>query len=240
MFWLSERKKSSQKTKVETFPLISPLLSFPLNSPHLLHVNVIILVRLGDIVAPRRPEEEEESSDEEEEVEDTGAAATEEEDDEEEEDSLAAFAAAAAASTMLLSTASSRGGCSGSDDARAKTGEGRLRGAAGGGGAIAKAMVGNFRQRCEEVVGIGIVSTTLAAAAGVCVARRCAPPTAAGLLVARRVLASIVVPEFGFITSRRCCLLFDVVAMFLYLSFFFLFLLSLSLSQKTPLSNHFV
>ena len=114
---------------------------------------------------------------------------------------------------MLLSTVSSRGaGCSGSGDARDRTGERRLR-TGGGGAASAKAVVGNFRrrQRCVKIGGVGIIVGTakLAAAAARVVAVRCAPPTAAAcLLEARQVLDSI-----GFITFAG--VFFVGVAMFL-------------------------
>ena len=178
-------------------------------------MNVIILVRLGDTVAPRRPEEEEEEDsseeeeeEEEEEVGDTGAAAAAEDEKEEGEegdgeDSLAAFAAAAAASTMLLSTASSRGLFWSGNDARARAGECRLRGTAERRGAIASAMMGEglFRQRCE-FVGSGIVSTTLAAA---WVSRRAPPTATADLLVARRQVLASIVHRIVFLSRRRCC-----------------------------------
>lgn len=89
-----KKKASSQKQIRLLVPIVL------IDSPHLLHVNVISLVLRGLTVAPRRPEEEA-SSEEETEANDVVDAA-------DASDARAAFAAAAAASTMLLSTASSR------------------------------------------------------------------------------------------------------------------------------------
>lgn len=178
--------KGKPKQNVETVSRRALPLFFSLNSPHLLHVKVIILVRLGDIVAPRRPEDS--SEEEEEEIEETGEANEDEEEATEAEGgeySLAAFAAAAAASTMLLSTASSRGWSEG--DARVAIRGCRLS-AAVAERADAKVMGFLFRQRCKfDIVNI-IVGKTLAA-----VIARCVPPpsaaAAAGLPAVKQVLA---------------------------------------------------
>jgi len=169
-----------------------------------LHVNVIILVRLGETVAPRRPEEEASSDEgveevEEAEEEDTGETPEEELDDDADA-SLAALAAAAAASTMPLSTALSRG-CS-DGDARVAIRGNRLRGRALAGAEDAvKAMmvVRSFRrQRCDELV-VGIAeSTTLGAVVALCAAP--IVDAALGLEAVKHALARIVEP--GFLVTR--------------------------------------
>lgn len=166
-------------------------------------MNVIILVRLGETVAPRRPEEEASSDEGVEEVEeaeegDTGETPEEELDDA--DASLAALAAAAAASTMPLSTALSRG-CS-DGDARVAIRGNRLRGRALAGAEDAvKAMmvVRSFRrQRCDELV-LGIAeSTTLGAVVALCAAP--IVDAALGLEAVKHALARIVEP--GFLVTR--------------------------------------